>query len=406
MNRFGSAVGLSGSRASSNLYGDCKAIPYDDFDPLKEDSCLDNCIKIETDDNKTGYLKSYLDLDFLLKSNLIFITAINEVVIEEEVTNCNKNHLVNNISSQQQAKSVSTSLAEPINSESINNYLMPNLFEFQPNSSNYHLNFFNNDVLYKKYLQVKNELLSSSSSSKLSPISSPFSLDFSENNNSKTQSKNSSEKSINAKENFEIDIKNEIKEIDDFSESKYDNSTYLAPNHGSNSSAIISPPDSPHSLLKQKRSKRGQYRKYESDQLGKAVDAVMSGAMSVHKAGSHFGVPHSTLEYKVREKTSSVGASVSPFSNNGSKIGEFEALAKKYIEYFNQQSYMGHSYGQNLNIFNNPFQSSLFNNSLNSYNFLNSIYGRDSSLSASSLYDYTKMSLNLALSNKFFTSNI
>jgi hypothetical protein len=54
--------------------------------------------------------------------------------------------------------------------------------------------------------------------------------------------------------------------------------------------------------LKQKRAKRGQYRKYESDQLNKAVDAVINGLMSVHKAGSHFGVPHSTLEYKVKER--------------------------------------------------------------------------------------------------------
>jgi hypothetical protein len=54
--------------------------------------------------------------------------------------------------------------------------------------------------------------------------------------------------------------------------------------------------------LKQKRAKRGQYRKYESDQLTKAVEAVINGLMSVHKAGSHFGVPHSTLEYKVKER--------------------------------------------------------------------------------------------------------
>ena len=54
--------------------------------------------------------------------------------------------------------------------------------------------------------------------------------------------------------------------------------------------------------LKQKRAKRGQYRKYESNQLTKAVEAVIQGIMSVHKAGSHFGVPHSTLEYKVKER--------------------------------------------------------------------------------------------------------
>lgn len=54
--------------------------------------------------------------------------------------------------------------------------------------------------------------------------------------------------------------------------------------------------------LKQKRAKRGQYRKYESNQLYRAMDAVLNGSMSVHKAGSRFGVPHSTLEYKVKEK--------------------------------------------------------------------------------------------------------
>ena len=54
--------------------------------------------------------------------------------------------------------------------------------------------------------------------------------------------------------------------------------------------------------LKQKRAKRGQYRKYESNQLIRAMDAVLNGSMSVHKAGSRFGVPHSTLEYKVKER--------------------------------------------------------------------------------------------------------
>ncbi len=55
-------------------------------------------------------------------------------------------------------------------------------------------------------------------------------------------------------------------------------------------------------IFKQKRAKRGQYRKYEQDQLNCAMNAVLNGSMSVHKAGSRFGVPHSTLEYKVKEK--------------------------------------------------------------------------------------------------------
>jgi hypothetical protein len=54
---------------------------------------------------------------------------------------------------------------------------------------------------------------------------------------------------------------------------------------------------------KQKRPKRGKYRKYETNQLNKAVDAVMTGGISVHKASCYFGVPHSTLEYKVKERT-------------------------------------------------------------------------------------------------------
>ena len=48
---------------------------------------------------------------------------------------------------------------------------------------------------------------------------------------------------------------------------------------------------------KQIRPKRGQYRRYESEQLAKAVAAVLSNEMSVHKAGSYFGVPHSTVNF-------------------------------------------------------------------------------------------------------------
>lgn len=48
---------------------------------------------------------------------------------------------------------------------------------------------------------------------------------------------------------------------------------------------------------KQIRPKRGQYRRYESEQLAKAVSAVLSNEMSVHKAGSYFGVPHSTVNF-------------------------------------------------------------------------------------------------------------
>ena len=63
------------------------------------------------------------------------------------------------------------------------------------------------------------------------------------------------------------------------------------------------------------RPKRGHYRKYNRQLLLDAVRAVQKGDMSVHRAGSYYGVPHSTLEYKVKErhllrqrKTESTGA--------------------------------------------------------------------------------------------------
>ena len=54
--------------------------------------------------------------------------------------------------------------------------------------------------------------------------------------------------------------------------------------------------------VKKTRPKRGQYRKYNSQLLMDAVKAVQRGEMSVHRAGSYYGVPHSTLEYKVKER--------------------------------------------------------------------------------------------------------
>jgi len=50
------------------------------------------------------------------------------------------------------------------------------------------------------------------------------------------------------------------------------------------------------------RPKRGHYRKYNRQLLLDAVRAVQKGDMSVHRAGSYYGVPHSTLEYKVKER--------------------------------------------------------------------------------------------------------
>ncbi|XP_042890932.1 mushroom body large-type Kenyon cell-specific protein 1-like [Penaeus japonicus] len=75
------------------------------------------------------------------------------------------------------------------------------------------------------------------------------------------------------------------------------------------------------------RPKRGKYRNYDRDNLLKAVQAVQSGEMSVHRAGSFYGVPHSTLEYKVKERHLSRGKNknASPSSSCSSPL----AKAKK-----------------------------------------------------------------------------
>ncbi|XP_062386696.1 ligand-dependent nuclear receptor corepressor-like protein isoform X5 [Sardina pilchardus] len=54
---------------------------------------------------------------------------------------------------------------------------------------------------------------------------------------------------------------------------------------------------------KQPRKKRGRYRQYDHDILEEAITMVMTGKMSVSKAQGVYGVPHSTLEYKVKERT-------------------------------------------------------------------------------------------------------
>lgn len=53
---------------------------------------------------------------------------------------------------------------------------------------------------------------------------------------------------------------------------------------------------------KQPRKKRGRYRQYNTDLLEEAIVVVMGGKMSVSKAQSVYGIPHSTLEYKVKER--------------------------------------------------------------------------------------------------------
>ncbi|XP_068578739.1 ligand-dependent corepressor isoform X2 [Cebidichthys violaceus] len=53
---------------------------------------------------------------------------------------------------------------------------------------------------------------------------------------------------------------------------------------------------------KQPRKKRGRYRQYNTDLLEEAIEMVMGGKMSVSKAQTIYGIPHSTLEYKVKER--------------------------------------------------------------------------------------------------------
>lgn len=53
---------------------------------------------------------------------------------------------------------------------------------------------------------------------------------------------------------------------------------------------------------KQPRKKRGRYRQYNLELLEEAIAEVMGGKMSVSKAQSVYGIPHSTLEYKVKER--------------------------------------------------------------------------------------------------------
>ncbi|XP_034967540.2 ligand-dependent nuclear receptor corepressor-like protein isoform X3 [Zootoca vivipara] len=54
---------------------------------------------------------------------------------------------------------------------------------------------------------------------------------------------------------------------------------------------------------KQPRKKRGRYRQYDHEIMEEAITMVMSGKMSVSKAQGIYGVPHSTLEYKVKERS-------------------------------------------------------------------------------------------------------
>ncbi|KAK3509982.1 hypothetical protein QTP70_024325 [Hemibagrus guttatus] len=63
-----------------------------------------------------------------------------------------------------------------------------------------------------------------------------------------------------------------------------------------------SDPEADPTVSKQPRKKRGRYRRYNSEILEEAIGVVMSGKMSVSKAQNIYGIPHSTLEYKVKER--------------------------------------------------------------------------------------------------------
>ncbi|XP_018016305.2 uncharacterized protein LOC108673042 [Hyalella azteca] len=80
------------------------------------------------------------------------------------------------------------------------------------------------------------------------------------------------------------------------------------------------------------RPKRGKYRNYDRENLIKAVQAVQSGEMSVHRAGSFYGVPHSTLEYKVKERhlnrnKKKDGAPTTPTATNPNTVKSIPALS-------------------------------------------------------------------------------
>ncbi|MCJ8747480.1 hypothetical protein PDJAM_G00153940 [Pangasius djambal] len=63
-----------------------------------------------------------------------------------------------------------------------------------------------------------------------------------------------------------------------------------------------SDPEADPAVSKQPRKKRGRYRQYNSEILEEAIGVVMNGKMSVSKAQNIYGIPHSTLEYKVKER--------------------------------------------------------------------------------------------------------
>lgn len=72
---------------------------------------------------------------------------------------------------------------------------------------------------------------------------------------------------------------------------------------------------------KQPRKKRGRYRQYDHELMEEAITMVMAGRMSVSKAQGVYGVPHSTLEYKVKERTGTLKNPPKKKSANSSGSG-------------------------------------------------------------------------------------
>lgn len=65
-----------------------------------------------------------------------------------------------------------------------------------------------------------------------------------------------------------------------------------------------------------------------------AVRAVQRGEMSVHRAGSYYGVPHSTLEYKVKERHLMRPRKRDPKPNPvDEKIASLKQVRIKFVDY-------------------------------------------------------------------------
>ncbi|XP_047220200.1 ligand-dependent nuclear receptor corepressor-like protein isoform X3 [Girardinichthys multiradiatus] len=82
-----------------------------------------------------------------------------------------------------------------------------------------------------------------------------------------------------------------------------DSASHLPHRLGTRRSSLDETDDGCRDKDKQPRKKRGRYRQYDHELMEEAITMVMAGRMSVSKAQGVYGVPHSTLEYKVKERT-------------------------------------------------------------------------------------------------------